>query len=145
MPTILRREVNSRFLITSPHGTSINGLDPLVHPEPRQHPRANPSRSRPAVLPHPMDVAIASVKRTVDGMACWRIEGSPRPDQLHLTRRTRLWRFVDDLVLTFEPTGEGTVIHAESRSRIGKGDLGQNRRNILELWQTIQNDDKVRG
>jgi uncharacterized protein (DUF1499 family) len=45
---------------------------------------------------------------------------------------------VDDVRLTLTPGTDGTVVHAESRSRVGLGDLGQNRRNILELWRAIR-------
>jgi uncharacterized protein (DUF1499 family) len=46
--------------------------------------------------------------------------------------------FVDDVALRFVPAGPGTLVHAESKSRVGVGDLGQNRRNILELWDAIR-------
>lgn len=54
--------------------------------------------------------------------------------QLHLVRTTRMLRFKDDIRVTLRPldTG-GTLIEAESRSRVGKGDLGQNPRNLREL------------
>jgi uncharacterized protein (DUF1499 family) len=58
---------------------------------------------------------------------------------MHLTRTTRLLRFVDDVHLTFEPGPGGTTrVHAQSQSRVGVGDFGQNRRNILELWQDLR-------
>ena len=66
----------------------------------------------------------------------WTIE-SREGDELHLVRSTRLgWQ--DDVRLQLHATDTGTLIHAESRSRAGKGDLGQNRRNILELWSALR-------
>jgi uncharacterized protein (DUF1499 family) len=88
-------------------------------------------------VPLPLDAAIELVKKTASGMPRWQVEESPVPGELRLTRRTRTIRFVDDVVLTFRPDGNGTKIHAASRSRVGIGDLGQNRRNILELWKAI--------
>lgn len=90
----------------------------------------------PLAVPLPPEVAVGKVKAAVGTMARWRAE--PSESGLHLTRRTRLFRFVDDVKLRFVPDGGGCLIHAESRSRIGKGDLGQNRRNILELWAAIR-------
>jgi uncharacterized protein (DUF1499 family) len=61
------------------------------------------------------------------------------PNAIHLTRRTRVFGFIDDIVIGFAQEGVGvTLVHAESRSRIGKGDLGQNRRNILELFAAVR-------
>lgn len=91
----------------------------------------------PLVVPLVLDAAIQLVKKTVTSMPRWQVEESLTPGELRLTRRTRTIGFVDDVVLTFKPAGPGTMIHAASRSRVGIGDLGQNRRNILELWQAI--------
>jgi uncharacterized protein (DUF1499 family) len=92
----------------------------------------------PLALPLPPADAVEKVRAVVGGMGRWRVEPASPPDTLHLTRRTRLFRFVDDVNLRFVPTESGCLVHAESRSRLGKGDLGQNRRNILELWAAIR-------
>jgi uncharacterized protein (DUF1499 family) len=92
----------------------------------------------PLVLPLPPDKAVERVKAAVGQLPNWKIESDPADGELHLTRRTRVMGFVDDVKLRFLPAGPGTLIHAESRSRVGKGDLGQNRRNILELWAAIR-------
>lgn len=81
--------------------------------------------------------ALSRVKQAVTTLPRWNIEAETA-GQLRLTRRTRVIRFVDDITLRFEPTDGGCQIQAESRSRVGKGDLGQNRRNILELFRAIQ-------
>lgn len=59
---------------------------------------------------------------------------------LHLVRTTPLMRFKDDIYVRLfadpiDPTL--TVVSAESRSRVGKGDLGQNPRNLKELMRGI--------
>lgn len=91
----------------------------------------------PLVLPMPPAEAAAVVRRAAEGLPRWRVEAAS-DRELRLTRRTRVFRFVDDVVVTFQPAEAGTVVHAASRSRIGKGDLGQNRRNILELWAAVR-------
>jgi uncharacterized protein (DUF1499 family) len=91
---------------------------------------------RPLDLPQPAADAVAAVEKLVAGLRGWRVAGRGA-GELHLTRRTRVFRFVDDVRLTFEPTPAGCRVHAESRSRVGTGDLGQNRRNVRELWAAV--------
>jgi uncharacterized protein (DUF1499 family) len=91
----------------------------------------------PLVLPLSPAEAIERVRFVAAGLPSWRVE-SADDGVLHLTRRTRVFGFVDDVVLRFVPAGPGTLIHAESKSRVGVGDLGQNRRNILELFSAVR-------
>ena len=58
---------------------------------------------------------------------------------IHLVRTTSILRFQDDIWGVLEPIDSGsTVLHAESRSRLGRGDLGQNPRNLRELLDCVQ-------
>lgn len=57
---------------------------------------------------------------------------------LTLTRTTPIMKYVDDIVVTIRSEGAETVINAVSQSRIGKGDLGQNPRNIGELFTGVR-------
>ncbi|MEZ6064423.1 MAG: DUF1499 domain-containing protein [Planctomycetaceae bacterium] len=57
-------------------------------------------------------------------------------EYLHAEFVTPLLRFVDDVEFHLEPTA--SVIHIRSESRVGKSDLGANRRRLEELraaWQ----------
>ena len=54
-----------------------------------------------------------------------------------MTRRTRVFRFIDDITIEFHETTSGVRVEAESRSRVGKGDLGQNPRNLIELSKAL--------
>ena len=56
---------------------------------------------------------------------------------LEFTRSTRFIRFVDDIIVRLSWTEVGIEIDIESRSRVGKGDLGQNPRNIKELREQL--------
>ena len=62
---------------------------------------------------------------------------------LHLVRTTPLMRFKDDIYVTIVPVSTErtsdaqSVINARSASRVGKGDLGQNPRNLRELLAGI--------
>jgi uncharacterized protein (DUF1499 family) len=93
----------------------------------------------PLVVPAPPGEVVLRVADAVRSLPHWRVESTdPATGTIHLTRRTRVWRFVDDVRLTLTPDGGSTVIHGESQSRVGVGDLGQNRRNILELWAALR-------
>lgn len=102
----------------------------------------DPAR-RPLESPLPPEAQAARIVRFVEANRNWKVasiepassEGTIR---LHLIRTTTLLRFKDDVhvVLTSTPRG-GSVLEATSRSRVGKGDLGQNPRNLRELIQTL--------
>lgn len=91
----------------------------------------------PLRLPGPLSAAAGRVKAAAGPLRGWRLEGESE-DGVHFVRRTRVFRFADDIRVTLRAEGEGVRVDAESRSRLGKGDLGQNRRNILELWAAIR-------
>ncbi|MEX2175296.1 MAG: DUF1499 domain-containing protein [Pirellulaceae bacterium] len=58
--------------------------------------------------------------------------------RLHFVRTTGLLRFQDDIRVRIEPAAGGSRLSAESRSRLGKGDLGQNPRNLRELLDRLR-------
>jgi len=90
----------------------------------------------------PLDIAVSvesaapAVARIIAAMPRWHVE-SCDAQSIKATRTTRFLNFVDDVVIRFEGIAGGTRIHARSQSRIGRGDLGQNRRNLLELFDAI--------
>jgi uncharacterized protein (DUF1499 family) len=58
--------------------------------------------------------------------------------RLQFVRTTGLVGYKDDIRVLIEPAGTGSRLSAESRSRVGKGDLGQNPRNLRELLAAIR-------
>jgi uncharacterized protein (DUF1499 family) len=93
----------------------------------------------PPELPVPPAEALARVEAAVRGLPRWQVESVDRDSGvLRATRRTRLWRFVDDVTVRVEAAPGGSRVHARSQSRVGKGDFGQNRRNLLELFRALQ-------
>ena len=56
-------------------------------------------------------------------------------------RKTRLFRFIDDVEIQIITNGE-TEVSLRSQSRMGKGDFGQNKRNIREFLGEL--DKRVR-
>lgn len=73
----------------------------------------------------------------------WSVESRDeieRGIEIHLTRTTPIMRFTDDIHVWLTAAGDGTRVDAESQSRVGKGDLGQNPRNLKELISGLRED-----
>ncbi|WP_242632250.1 DUF1499 domain-containing protein [Rubripirellula amarantea] len=106
----------------------------------------DPSASDPRL--HPIDVSTPpsetaqAIAKWVESESLWKLESSDQGGDrvtMHLTRTTRVLRFVDDMHLELTPTATGTRISGKSKSRVGKGDLGQNARNLIELRRGLEN------
>jgi len=84
-----------------------------------------------------------SLRRLPSELSLWSFIDSstidPSTRKIHLVHTTALLRFSDDIYVTLTTTAEGTMVNATSRSRIGKGDLGQNPRNLRELLHWLKN------
>jgi uncharacterized protein (DUF1499 family) len=95
---------------------------------------------QPVELPLPLAAAWSEVVDAVQGLPRWQLESADLTTcVIKTTRRTRLFRYIDDVTIRVESLSDGrTRIHARSKSRVGKGDLGQNRRNLLELFAAIR-------
>jgi uncharacterized protein (DUF1499 family) len=116
------------------------------------HARLDDQAVDPRLRPVQVPISITAVR---EQMLAW-VQTQPRwevveVDQtdgeviLHLIRTTPLLRFVDDIHVTLRPADlsqpdAATQINAESQSRIGKGDLGQNPRNLIELSASWRRD-----
>ena len=99
----------------------------------------------PGADPGPLDLslppaeALTRVQSAIHSLPRWRIESTDAQAGIVLaTRRTRLFRVTDDVTTRLEPTADGTRVHARSKRRVGAGDLGQNRRNVLELFGALR-------
>jgi uncharacterized protein (DUF1499 family) len=98
----------------------------------------------PGADPGPLDLALpppealARLESALRGLPRWQVESADAAAGIvTATRRTRLFRFTDDVTIGLEPIAGGTRLHARSRSRVGASDLGQNRRNLIELFNAI--------
>jgi len=105
----------------------------------------NSEDSDPLLRPQVFTASVTDVAdrfaNAIQQVAGWQIESREQVDEtirMHLTRRTRIFRFVDDIQVKIEPhEPAAAIVYAHSQSRLGKGDLGQNRRNLRELNQTL--------
>ena len=91
------------------------------------------------------DELAALVESVVDDLPNWEnVDKSQRNDNgaiiCSLVRSTKIMRYQDDVTVTIvAKAAGGSRLSAESRSRVGKGDLGQNPRNLIELLGAIRN------
>jgi uncharacterized protein (DUF1499 family) len=95
---------------------------------------------RPLVLPHPVQDAAAMIEQWAEAQPHWSVESRKQTESettIQLSRRTRLLRFRDDIHVRLLPDGDATRVEAESQSRWGIVDLGQNPRNLRELASAL--------
>ncbi|WP_372898123.1 DUF1499 domain-containing protein [Stieleria sp.] len=118
----------------------------------------DPAAPRPELRPVELD---GSVQDAADRIRQWT-ETNSKWDwvseeqaggdrrRIQLTRTTPVMKFVDDIEveLTAHPAGQdatsqdatsqSVIVNATSQSRVGKGDLGQNPRNLIELTTALR-------
>lgn len=102
------------------------------HPDPRL---------KPLLSLLPVTELADRVERAAQELPRWQVLSRDQTSDgvvLRLVRTTRLWRFQDDVVVTIQRREQGTYLTAESRSRVGRGDLGQNPRNLRELLDKLR-------
>ncbi len=91
----------------------------------------HPQRKYAEIAPLPVKgegpVTIAQIKAIVEGMDGAKVVKSER-GYLYAQFTTRLMKYVDDVEFWFDPAAN--VIHVRSASRVGRGDLGVNRKRI---------------
>lgn len=100
---------------------------------------------RPVFLKQSPAEISAALRQWAEGSSRWSVV-SERGDsevesatiELKLTRTSSLFRFVDDVTVLMETENGRTAVNATSQSRVGKGDLGQNPRNLIELTTAIR-------
>ena len=86
------------------------------------------------VLPLTVEETLRRIEAVVGTLPRWRLEKVDlATGEIHLTRRTRVFRFVDDIHLRLEAVPGGTRLRGRSQARLGFTDLGQNRRNLKAL------------
>lgn len=81
----------------------------------------------------------SAVKEAVEKLPRWTLLSSG-DGELHAVRRTRFFRFEDDVTARIAGRGSHSEVAFESASRVGKSDLGQNSRNLRELLEAIDRE-----
>ncbi len=89
---------------------------------------------------HPHATLFQEAEQVIAALPRWRlIKQDADSGTILAERRTRLFRFVDDIEIQVTAIDSGaSEVNLVSRSRVGKGDFGQNRRNILEFLNLLE-------
>ena len=91
------------------------------------HPQRKYSSITPLAVRGDGPTTIAQIKSIVEGMdGCALISNAP--DYLYAQYTTPLMKYIDDVEFWFDPNNN--VIQVRSASRLGKSDLGMNRKRI---------------
>jgi uncharacterized protein (DUF1499 family) len=94
------------------------------------HPQRQYAQIAPLALRGDGPATLAKIKAVVQGMAGAKVIKT-EPDYLYAQYTTRWMRFVDDVEFWYDPAAQ--AIQVRSASRIGRSDLGVNRKRIEEL------------
>ena len=91
------------------------------------HPQRKYADIAPLAVQGNGSATLARIKTIVEGMAGTQVVKSD-PDYLYAQFTSKLLQFVDDVEFWFDPANN--VIQVRSASRVGRGDLGVNRKRI---------------
>ncbi len=91
------------------------------------HPQRSYSATAPLALRGDGPATLAKIKAIVEAMPGARVVES-RPDYPYAQVMTQLMKFVDDVEFWFDPAAQ--VVQVRSASRVGKGDMGVNRKRV---------------
>ncbi|MSQ77373.1 MAG: DUF1499 domain-containing protein [Nitrospiraceae bacterium] len=79
-----------------------------------------------------------AVLHAVSRMPRWTLVSSrPEQGEIRVEASTRLFRFVDDVVVRCAEQNGVTVVNVRSASRVGRSDFGQNARNIRAFFDAL--------
>ena len=82
------------------------------------------------------DELIKAIEDAVESLPRWTLEGR-NDTRVQAVRESRLFQFKDDVTVDVSARGNGSEATFDSASRVGKGDLGQNLRNLRDLTEAI--------
>ena len=91
------------------------------------HPQRSYSTIAPLALRGDGSATLAKIKTIVEAMPGARVVSST-PDYIYAQYTTQLMKYVDDVEFWFDPAAY--VVQVRSASRVGKSDLGVNRKRV---------------
>jgi uncharacterized protein (DUF1499 family) len=90
---------------------------------------------------HPPSLVFDAARRAAASIRRWKVVAADdQARELRVEVRTALFWFTDDLAVRVETAGEGSRVVIRSRSRVGRGDLGENARHIAALQQEMDRE-----
>lgn len=100
-----------------------------------ERPSPNSARASRAYTTGP-DELIKAIEDAVESLPRWTLDGS-NDTGVQAVRESRLFKFKDNVTVSVSSRGNGSEAIFESASRVGKGDMGQNLRNLRDLTGAI--------
>lgn len=86
----------------------------------------------------PPDRALTVAEAAARGLPRWRVVSVDSvAHEVHVAVRTAVGGFTDDLVIRIAPAGARSRVTVRSRSRMGRGDLGENARHIRAIQRAM--------
>ncbi len=93
----------------------------------------------PIELAVPPDQAFARAKSVAEKMPRWNVTSADSASgRIEATATSRLFHFVDDVVIRVRPSAAGSRIDVRSRSRVGQSDLGANAARIRAFAEELK-------
>jgi len=99
------------------------------------HPQRKYADTAPLALKGDGPATLAKIKAIVEGMEGAKVVKS-EPGYLYAQFTTKLMKYVDDVEFWFDPAAN--VIQVRSASRVGRGDMGVNRRRIEAVRAALE-------
>ncbi len=91
----------------------------------------------PIHVSSPPDRALELARETAESLGWEIVSVDPAAGRLEAREVSRIFQFVDDVVVRVRPLEAGAVIDVRSRSRDGRGDLGVNAKRIRAFTAAI--------
>lgn len=91
----------------------------------------------PIMLNGPPDQTFVAVKSAVESFGWNIVAADASTGVIEATDTSRIFRFVDDIVVRIRPDGAGSRVDMRSKSREGRGDLGVNAARIRQLRDAL--------
>ncbi len=125
----LEAEDNRGRNLTYPHGDSKT---------PKRQQEAYPDL-KPIGYPAAPEEAFAKARDTAEALGWAILALDPAAGRLEATQTSRLFRFVDDIVIRVrkDEDGSGSIVDLRSTSRDGISDLGANARRIRQFREAL--------
>jgi uncharacterized protein (DUF1499 family) len=131
-------------ITTNPADPPAFSSDPWNHGRDMAYPgdfaeiqRAGYPDLAPIVVAMPPAEALARVSSLFQSYGWTVTQTDPVSNTLVGTDTSRLFKFVDDIVVRVRPQDGGSVVDVRSKSRVGRGDMGANAARIRKLREGL--------
>jgi uncharacterized protein (DUF1499 family) len=95
----------------------------------------------PRVYRADADRVFDAVLHAVHRLPRWSLVAyRPETSEVHAEARTRLLKFVDDVLIRIVRRDDGMAVEVRSASRVGRSDFGQNARNIRAFFDALDKE-----